>query len=84
VKFLPALAIGLVFASWIVLLVELRLFIPVDRRYVQAQDKALGTPVRKGGKPDQLFEWVVRLYPGFLLILTTIVGCIVWLGHPPS
>jgi hypothetical protein len=84
VKFLPALAIGLVLASWIVLLVELRLFRPIDRQYVRAQDSVVGEPVRKAGRLERMFEWVVRLYPGFLLILTIIVGCIVWFRHTPS
>jgi len=84
VKFLPALAIGLVLASWIVLLVELRLFRPIDRQYVRAQDSVVGEPVRKAGRLERMFEWVVRLYPGFLLILTIRVGCIVWFRHTPS
>jgi hypothetical protein len=42
VKFLPILATGLVLASWIVLLVELRLFRPIDRHYVEFQNDAVG------------------------------------------
>ena len=82
VKALPVLAIALVSVSWIVFLVELRLFSPIDRHCVEAQNKAMGGPVRKGGKIDKLFELLVCLYPGFLLILTIIVGCIVWSWHP--
>jgi hypothetical protein len=84
VKFLPGLAIGLVLASWIVLIVELRLFTPIDRRYVRAQNSVADGPVRKAGKLEHMFEWVVRLYPGLLLILTIIVGCIVWFRPTPS
>ena len=84
VKFLPGLAIGLVLASWIVLIVELRLFKPIDRHYVRAQDSVVGEPVRKAEKLEHMFEWVVRLYPGLLLILTITVGCIVWFRHTPS
>jgi hypothetical protein len=84
VKFLPALAIGLVVASWMVLWVELGLFIPIDRHYVCAQNVAVGDSVRDKGKLGHLFELVVRLYPGLLLILTVIVACIVWFRHTPT
>jgi len=81
VKYLPVLATGLVLASWAVLLVELRLFTPVNRRYVEAQHDAVGE-VRKGGWLDGLFVWVVRLYPGLLLALTGFVWWYVWSRHP--
>jgi hypothetical protein len=68
VRFLPAAAPGLVLASWIVPLVELRLVRPVDRRNVEAQNLALRERVRQKGKLDRLFVWVVRFYPGLLLI----------------
>jgi hypothetical protein len=42
VKFLPALAIGLVGVSWILLWDEFRLFRPVDRQYVKVQKTAVG------------------------------------------
>jgi hypothetical protein len=81
VKYLPVLATGLVLAGWAVLLVELRLFTPVDRCYVEAQRDALGE-VRKGGWLDGLFVWVVSLYPGLLLALTGFVWWYVWSRHP--
>src|SRR6266704_1585973 len=66
VKFLPALAIGLVLVSWIVTLVELHLFRPVDGRYVEAQDHALGELVWRGGKLDRLFV-LGRPFPSWSL-----------------
>jgi hypothetical protein len=78
VNFLPGLAIGLVIASWVVLVVELRLFRPIDRQYVRAQDSVLGEPVRKAVKRACMFERVVFLYPGVLLLLTIAVGCYAW------
>ena len=77
VKYLPVLATGLVLASWAVLLVELRLFMPINDAYVDAQCKAVGE-VRKGGWRDGLFVWVVRLYPGLLLALTGVVWGWIW------
>jgi hypothetical protein len=68
----------LVIASWVVLVVELRLFRPIDRQYVRAQDSVLGAPVRKAVKRARMFERVVFLYPGVLLLLTIAVGCYVW------
>ena len=81
VKYLPVLATGLVLSGWAVLLVELRLFTPVNRRYVEAQRDAVGK-VRKGGWLDGLFVWVVRLYPGLLLALTGFVWWYVWSRNP--
>jgi hypothetical protein len=49
-------------------LVELRLVRPVDRRNVEAQNHALGERVRQKGKLDRLFVWIVRFYPGLLII----------------
>jgi hypothetical protein len=83
VQFLPALAIALVVASWWLLWVEYRLFRPVNDRYVKAQRKAVGKRVREA-KTFDFFKWTVRLYPIVLLILTTTVGCIVWVNHIPS
>ena len=81
VKYLPVLATGLVFAGWAVLLAELRLFTPINRYSVKAQCDAVGE-VRKGGRLDGLFVWVVRLYPGLLLALTRLVWWYVWTRHP--
>ena len=81
VKYLPVLATGLVFAGWAVLLAELRLFTPINSRYVTAQCDAVGE-VRKGGRLDGLFVWVVCIYPGLLLALTGFVWWYVWTRHP--
>ena len=80
VRYLPVLSAGLVLVSWAVRWVELRLFMPVNDRSVEAQRDAVGE-IRKGGWLDGLFVWVIRLYPGLLLALTGFVWCYVWSGH---
>jgi hypothetical protein len=77
VKFLPALAIALVLASWPLLWAEFRLFRPIDKEYVEAQQAAVGKSLRERRKIDS-FKWIVLFGPLVMVILTTIVGCIVW------
>jgi hypothetical protein len=74
---LPALALALVLVSWVVLVFELRLFEPIDARYTEAQDQAVGQPVRRPKKMD-VFKWVVRFYPLLLLLLVLGVAIIAW------
>jgi hypothetical protein len=56
---------------------ELRLFEPIDARYTEAQDQAVGQPVRRPKKMD-VFKWVVRFYPLLLLLLVLGVAIIAW------
>jgi hypothetical protein len=76
VQFLPALAIGLAGAGWLLLWVEFRLFEPINEQYVKTQTTAVGHELRP--RSFDLFKWIVWLYPPVLLSLTIIVGCIVW------
>ena len=78
VEFLPGLAMVLVAASWPVLVVEFRLFEPVDARYVELQRDALDAEMRKPKRFDA-FKWIVYLYPVVLFGLTALVGCVLWL-----
>jgi len=77
VEFLPALAIALVLASWPLLWAEFRLFRPIDKQYVEVQQDAVGKSLREHRKIDS-FKWIVLLGPLVMVILTAIVGCIVW------
>jgi len=72
---LPALALALVAVGWIVLAFELRLFKPINDRYVELQKTAVGK-VREPG-PD-IFAWVVLGYPGVLLVLLAVVAAAAW------
>jgi hypothetical protein len=76
VQFLPALAMGVAAVGWLLLLAEFRLFSPVDCRYVEAQTTVVGKTLRK--RRIDHFKWMIMLYMPVLLLLTTIVGCIVW------
>jgi len=84
IKFLPILAFLLVAASWGVLWIEFRLFRPINDHYVRAQDAAVGEKVRTWRESD-VFKWIVVLYPGLLLVLTTVVICLVFhMDTPPD
>ena len=77
VNALPALALALVAISWLVLLFELKLFNPINRVYVAAQEQAVGERVREGD--GDVYAWVVRGYPVVLFVLLLVVALVVWM-----
>jgi hypothetical protein len=81
VNALPGLTLAFVLISWAVLYLELRLFEPIDARYVEAQNRAVGQAVRRPKKWDA-FKWIVYLYPPILAVLVLIVAVLAWSGDP--
>jgi hypothetical protein len=60
-----------------VLYLELKLFEPIDRCYVEAQDRAVGQAVRRPKKWDA-FKWIVYLDPLILALLVLMVAIVAW------
>jgi hypothetical protein len=75
---LPALAILLAFGSWRLLVIEFRLFEPIDNLYRWFRARAvkelrppddLATALAFGPKEHDFFRTIVYAYPGLLILL---------------
>jgi hypothetical protein len=76
VNALPALTLAVILFSWPFLILEFRLFKPINKVYVDAQDRAVGQTVR--GPRWDFFRLMVYIYPAILFILALVVAIMAW------
>lgn len=74
---LPVLAAFVVLISWILLHLELRLFLPINEEYVRVQTEVVGRRLRPVGRRD-FFKGLVHFWPPLLLALVMIATSVAW------
>jgi hypothetical protein len=91
VDLLPALALVLIFASWVLVRAEWKRFEPINKDYREAQKRVRQRLQKEGHLPApqpvsgpkretrDVFRLIVYWYPGVLLLLAGVVSLIVWL-----